>query len=172
MRRVGVLVASCVALLGTSAAHAQKRTYINPIDVDYRYNWEQTNTGISYRTGADPVIVRHKDAYYLFQTLADGYWRSTNLIDWTFITPSMLAIRRRRCAGRDFRWRPADPLAVDVLHPTRLDPGFDRAGNGQARLPRPVDAAAAQCGGRQISREDEAERDPAGTVGSGPAQGR
>ena len=34
------------------------------------------------------MIVRHKDAYYLFQTLADGYWRSTNLIDWTFITPS------------------------------------------------------------------------------------
>ena len=38
--------------------------------------------------GADPVIVRHKDAYYLFMTLADGYWRSTDLIDWTFITPS------------------------------------------------------------------------------------
>jgi xylan 1,4-beta-xylosidase len=35
------------------------------------------------------VIVRHKDAYYLFQTLADGYWRSTDLIDWTFIKPSM-----------------------------------------------------------------------------------
>lgn len=69
-------------------AEAQKRTYINPIDVDYRYNWEQTNEGISYRTGADPVIVRHKDAYYLFQTLADGYWRSTDLIDWTFITPT------------------------------------------------------------------------------------
>lgn len=89
MRRIGVLVASCVALLDTSSASAQKRTYINPVDVDYRYNWEQTNSGISYRTGADPVIVRHKDAYYLFQTLADGYWHSTDLIDWTFIAPSM-----------------------------------------------------------------------------------
>ena len=88
MRRFGLLLASGTVLLGSSTAHAEKRTYINPIDVDYRYNWEQTNSGISYRTGADPVIVRHKDAYYLFQTLADGYWRSTNLIDWTFITPS------------------------------------------------------------------------------------
>ena len=76
------------AALLVSAAHAEKRTYINPVDIDYRYNWEQRNQGISYRTGADPVIVRHKGAYYLFQTLADGYWRSTNLIDWHFIAPS------------------------------------------------------------------------------------
>jgi hypothetical protein len=83
-----VLFTVGAALLAVPAA-AQKRTYINPIDVDYRYNWEQTNSGVSYRTGADPVIVRHKDAYYLFQTLADGYWRSTDLIDWIFIKPSM-----------------------------------------------------------------------------------
>jgi xylan 1,4-beta-xylosidase len=87
MRRT-ILFTVGAALLAFPAA-AQKRTYINPIDVDYRYNWEQTNSGVSYRTGADPVIVRHKDAYYLFQTLADGYWRSTDLIDWTFIKPSM-----------------------------------------------------------------------------------
>ena len=83
-----MLIAGTAMALAATPASAQKRTYINPIDVDYRYNWEQTNQGISYRTGADPVIVRHKDAYYLFQTLVDGYWRSTNLIDWTFITPS------------------------------------------------------------------------------------
>jgi hypothetical protein len=75
------------ALLG-GAADAQKRTYINPLDIDYRYNWEQTNGDISYRTAADPAIVRHKGAYYLFLTLADGYWRSTDLIHWNFITPS------------------------------------------------------------------------------------
>ena len=83
--------AATALVLSTATAHAQKRTYINPIDIDYRYNWEQTNEGVSYRTGADPVIVRHKDAYYLFHTLADGYWRSTDLIDWTFIKPSMWA---------------------------------------------------------------------------------
>jgi xylan 1,4-beta-xylosidase len=86
--RKTILFTIGAALIAFPAA-AQKRTYINPIDVDYRYNWEQTNSGVSYRTGADPVIVRHKGAYYLFQTLADGYWRSTDLIDWTFIKPSM-----------------------------------------------------------------------------------
>lgn len=83
-------IALTALIAATAAANAQpgKRTYANPIDIDYRYNFEQVNEGISYRTGADPVIVRHKGAYYLFQTLADGYWRSTNLVDWTFITPS------------------------------------------------------------------------------------
>ena len=76
------------ALLVSAPAGAQQRTYINPLDLDLRYNWEQLYDGISYRTAADPVIVRHKDAYYLFLTLADGYWRSTDLIHWSFITPS------------------------------------------------------------------------------------
>ena len=89
MRKSVVLLATCVALFGSPDANAQKRTYINPIDIDYRYNWEQTNEGVSYRTGADPAVVFHKGAYYLFETLADGYWRSTDLINWTFITPSM-----------------------------------------------------------------------------------
>ncbi len=87
MRATAALV--LVSLCATSAAaQPGKRTYANPIDLDYRYNYEQVNEDISYRTGADPVIIRHKGAYYLFQTLAEGYWRSTNLIDWTFITPS------------------------------------------------------------------------------------
>ena len=86
--RKTILFTAGAALLAFPAA-AQKRTYINPIDIDYRYNWEQTNQGVSYRTGADPAVVQHKGAYYLFQTLADGYWRSTDLIDWTFIKPSM-----------------------------------------------------------------------------------
>src|SRR5687767_9688555 len=82
------LVVSFGCAAGSFAADASRRTYANPVDVDYRYNFEQINQQISYRTGADPVIVRHKDAYYLFMTLADGYWRSTNLLDWSFITPS------------------------------------------------------------------------------------
>jgi xylan 1,4-beta-xylosidase len=86
------LVTSLVVLFGFAAAafaaEDARRTYANPVDLDYRYNFEQINERISYRTGADPVIVRHQDAYYLFLTLADGYWRSTDLLDWRFITPS------------------------------------------------------------------------------------
>jgi hypothetical protein len=88
MRSKALLVSMITAAIASPIA-AEQRTYINPIDIDYRYNWEQTNSGISYRTGADPAVVRYKGAYYLFETLADGYWRSTDLMHWSFITPSM-----------------------------------------------------------------------------------
>jgi xylan 1,4-beta-xylosidase len=88
MPRCALLLMALSAGLATAAQPPGRRTYANPMDLDYRYNFEQINEGISYRTGADPVIVRHKDAYYLFQTLADGYWRSTDLLDWRFVTPS------------------------------------------------------------------------------------
>jgi hypothetical protein len=32
--------------------------------------------------------VLHKGAHYLFLTMADGYWRSTDLVRWQFVTPS------------------------------------------------------------------------------------
>ncbi|GAB2536593.1 family 43 glycosylhydrolase [Rhodanobacter koreensis] len=70
-----------------AATAAGGRTWANPLDIDYRYNYEQMNEGISYRTGADPAIVRYNDAYYLFLTLADGYWRSSDLVHWQFVQP-------------------------------------------------------------------------------------
>ena len=75
-------------LIVAAPVAAQQRTYANPIDIDYRYNFEQKNQGISYRSGADPVIVVHRGAYYLFETIGDGYWRSTDLGTWEHITPS------------------------------------------------------------------------------------
>ncbi|VXC92388.1 family 43 glycosylhydrolase [Sphingomonas sp. AX6] len=82
------LAALSLATLPAAAQERPVKTYANPIDIDYRYNFEQEDREISFRTGADPVIVRWKDEYYLFQTLADGYWRSTDLVDWQFIKPS------------------------------------------------------------------------------------
>lgn len=76
------------AILSEAPASAQQRTTINPVDIDYRYNFEQIYNSASYRTGADPAIVRHKGVFYMFATLADGYWRSTDLAQWTFVTPS------------------------------------------------------------------------------------
>ena len=87
MKHLGALLA---ALVATSEARGQSsgiRTYANPIDIDYKYNFEQLNEGISYRSGADPVIVTHKGAYYLFETIGDGWWRSPDLIRWTHVTP-------------------------------------------------------------------------------------
>lgn len=80
-----------VALWTPVAAHAQSagiRTYANPLDINYQYNFEQMNQGISYRSGADPVIVPHGGAYYLFVTVSGGYWRSDDLLRWTYVTPT------------------------------------------------------------------------------------
>ncbi|MDQ3247041.1 MAG: discoidin domain-containing protein [Pseudomonadota bacterium] len=79
---------SVAVAAGAQAAASGKRTTINPVDIDYRYNFEQINDDASYRTGADPAIVNHNGVFYMFQTLADGYWESRDLVDWRFITPS------------------------------------------------------------------------------------
>jgi xylan 1,4-beta-xylosidase len=64
-------------------------TYCNPVDLDYRYNWEQSDRKISYRSGADPVIVYHKGSYYLFATIQGGWWRSPDMLHWTFVEPNV-----------------------------------------------------------------------------------
>jgi xylan 1,4-beta-xylosidase len=71
-----------------NAQQPAQRTFINPIDIDYRYNFEQKNQGISYRSGADPVIVIQRGKYYLFETIGDGYWESSDLGTWRHITPT------------------------------------------------------------------------------------
>jgi hypothetical protein len=79
------------ALAACADARAQSagiRTYCNPVDIDYKYNFEQLNEGISYRTSADPVIVLQRGEYFLFASDAGGYWRSRDLIHWRFVTPS------------------------------------------------------------------------------------
>lgn len=82
------LILAICCLLSAGPADARQITYANPIDLDYRYNFEQQREHISYRTGADPAVVNHRGVYYLFLTLAEGYWRSTDLIHWTFVKPS------------------------------------------------------------------------------------
>ena len=47
---------SLILFADAATGQAARRTYANPIDIDYRYNFEQHNEGISYRSGADPVI--------------------------------------------------------------------------------------------------------------------
>src|SRR5688572_18882483 len=62
-------------LLAAAQAPAQfpgQKTYCNPLDIDYKYNFEQQARGISFRSGADPVIVNHKGEYYLFVTISGG----------------------------------------------------------------------------------------------------
>jgi hypothetical protein len=86
--RVGILIFGLGALTAEAQSTAP-RTYANPIDIDYKYNYEQHNEGISYRSGADPVIVVQGGRYYLFETIGDGYWRSRDLGRWEHITPTI-----------------------------------------------------------------------------------
>lgn len=86
------LLRGCVALLGIAAAQAQfpgQKTYCNPIDLNYQYNFEQKARGISFRSGADPVIVNHHGDYYLFVTISGGYWHSKDLVNWRYIKPDV-----------------------------------------------------------------------------------
>ncbi len=42
---------------------------------------------LSYRSGADPAVVKFRGEYYMFVTRSMGYWHSTDLLNWQFITP-------------------------------------------------------------------------------------
>jgi hypothetical protein len=96
-----LIVTLIPAVAGAQTPVTHQRTYTNPIDIDYKYNFEQKNQGISYRSGADPVIVVQHGDYYLFETIGDGYWRSHDLGTWQHITPS--------------RWPLTDVVAPAVL---------------------------------------------------------
>ncbi len=94
MRCLSLLVCFILCLTQAIAQPQPPRqtTYCNPMDISYRYNFEQLNERISYRAGADPVIINHKvgrnpGEYYLFVTIQGGWWHSTNLINWQYIVP-------------------------------------------------------------------------------------
>ena len=79
------LLTCSLTLLCTLHALAQT-TYCNPMDIDYKYNFEQLNENISYRSGADPVIINHKGEYFLFVTISGGYWHSKDMLTWKYLT--------------------------------------------------------------------------------------
>lgn len=69
------------------AQSTQMHTYCNPINIDYTYMIYNANNNISYRSGADPAVVKFRGEYYMFVTRSLGYWHSADLIHWDFITP-------------------------------------------------------------------------------------
>jgi xylan 1,4-beta-xylosidase len=78
-------------VLITSLAKAQQNTYCNPINIDYGYtpipNFSEWGR---HRATADPVIVNYKGDYYLFSTNQWGYWWSSDMLNWTFISKKFL----------------------------------------------------------------------------------
>ena len=68
-----------------------QKTYCNPLNLDYGYcpipNFTESG---KHRATADPVIVKYKGDYYLFSTNQWGYWWSTDMNHWNFISKSFL----------------------------------------------------------------------------------
>ena len=70
---------------------AQQKTYCNPLNIDYGYtpipNFSEAGR---HRATADPVIVLYKGDYYLFSTNQWGYWWSSDMLHWNFISKKFL----------------------------------------------------------------------------------
>ena len=70
---------------------AQQKTYCNPVNIDYGYtpipNFSEWGR---HRATADPVIVNYKGDYFLFSTNQWGYWWSSDMIHWNFISRKFL----------------------------------------------------------------------------------
>lgn len=64
-----------------------KKTYINPLNIDYTYAVYDAHRDLSYRSGADPAVVEFRGEYYMFVTRSMGYWHSKDLQNWSFIEP-------------------------------------------------------------------------------------
>ncbi len=85
------LILLFVFLVLDNTSFAQQKTYCNPINVDYGYApIPNFVTWGKHRTSADPVIVNYKGDYYLFSTNQTGYWWSSDLSDWHFVSRRFL----------------------------------------------------------------------------------
>lgn len=81
---------SILCLFISTSLSAQEKgmsTYCNPLNIDYTYMIYNSDKNISYRSGADPAVVRFRGEYYMFVTRSHGYWHSKDLQNWTFINP-------------------------------------------------------------------------------------
>ncbi|HUH33046.1 MAG TPA: family 43 glycosylhydrolase [Daejeonella sp.] len=88
MKKYLILALTLVLSFSTARAQStQMSTYCNPINLDYTYMIYNSNNNISYRSGADPAVVKFRNEYYMFVTRSMGYWHSTDLLNWSFITP-------------------------------------------------------------------------------------
>jgi hypothetical protein len=90
MNRKTIISFACILLIALPAL-AQQKTYCNPINIDYGYtpipNFSEWG---HHRATADPVIVNYKGDYYLFSTNQWGYWWSSDMLNWKFISKRFL----------------------------------------------------------------------------------
>jgi beta-xylosidase len=84
------LIGFCLLMISVQG-YSQQRTYCNPINIDYGYSPIPNFTEWGrHRATADPVIVNYKNDYYLFSTNQWGYWWSSDMVNWHFISKRFL----------------------------------------------------------------------------------
>ncbi|MDP4269697.1 MAG: discoidin domain-containing protein [Bacteroidota bacterium] len=100
-------------LLVVKMTDARQTTYCNPINLDYGYtpipNFSEWGR---HRATADPVIVNYKGDYYLFSTNQWGYWWSSDMLNWNFVSRKFL---RPWNKGYDELCAPAVGVVGDTL---------------------------------------------------------
>lgn len=87
MKQLFLLLLALGAPALALAQDMRQDTYCNPLNIDYTYMIYNSDKDISYRSGADPAVVRFRGEYYMFVTRSNGYWHSKDLLDWDFIAP-------------------------------------------------------------------------------------
>lgn len=85
------LVSLLLFVLIVASAQSQQRTYCNPVNIDYGYtpipNFAEWGR---HRATADPVIITYKGDFYLFSTNQWGYWWSSDMVNWNFVSRKFL----------------------------------------------------------------------------------
>ena len=85
------LILSLLFFANSADVFAQQKTFCNPINIDYGYTpIPKFSEWGRHRATADPVIVLYKGDYYLFSTNQWGYWWSSDMLDWKFISKKFL----------------------------------------------------------------------------------
>ena len=67
------------------------RHYCNPLNIEYRYQFKKSDdpegkktTYPVFREAADPTLILFRDEYWLFPSMAGGFYTSPDLAEWTF----------------------------------------------------------------------------------------
>ena len=95
MKRFGLILAGLSFCFFAQGQVKQQQTYCNPINIDYGYcPIPNFVTQGKHRATADPVITFFQGKYYLFSTNQWGYWHSTDMLNWQFI--SRHAVKKKK----------------------------------------------------------------------------
>ena len=111
--RIYLIVFTLICITFTQT-HAQQKTYCNPVNIDYGYAPYKAyvNCG-KHRTTADPAIVNYKGDYYLFATNQQGYWISSDMLNWKYMARKFIRPWNNAITG-------LNAPAVDVMGDTMI----------------------------------------------------